>query len=97
MLEIKQMFNDEITGWKRNVEFIYQNKTYNVLISWSEDYGYNFLWFKGNYNDESYSSDYDFYLEPEWVKNYVSIFNEDLKGSYALFYDLDDLTQKMSA
>jgi hypothetical protein len=82
MIEIGKVFNNEVTGWKRNIEFTYEGKTYGLLLSWDEDYGFD---------DVVWNENGNVIKRPDWVNDYYSK-NIGETGYYSLCFDLDDLT-----
>ena len=90
MLDIKRVFNDEVTGWKRNIEFTYNGETYGLLLSWDEDYGFE---------DVIWNKDGNMISRPDWVKDYMSnsLDDEEEKGIFSFLYDLDALTYGVKA
>ena len=89
-LQIKETSTDEVTGWVRYIEFSYDNKDYSVKLHWDAYDGYDiYSWnnIDGNWEVSA----------PDWVHNYKSkSLGDNEKGFFALCFDLDELSCKVS-
>jgi hypothetical protein len=90
-LQIKEVSTDEVTGWVRYIEFSYDNKDYSVKLHWDAYDGYDiYSWNNIDGNSEVSA--------PDWVQNYKSkSLGDDENGFFALCFDLDNLSESVSA
>lgn len=90
-IQIKETSTDEVTGWVRYIEFSYDNKDYSVKLHWDAYDGYDiYSWNNIDGNSEVSA--------PDWVHNYKSkSLGDDEKGFFALCFDLDNLSESVSA
>ena len=88
-IQVKQVSNDEITGWERYIEFSYDNKDYSVSLHWDAYDGYDiYSWNNIDGNSELSA--------PDWVKDYKSkSLNGNENGFFALCFDLDDISYEI--
>ena len=91
ILQIDRVYNEEVTGWNKNINFTYNGEGYCVLLNWDTDYGYTiFNWA----NDLGHQI-----APPSWIDNYKSD-DESLEGEdshFMLWSDLDRLTNEVNA
>lgn len=81
-MNIVQVSDDDVTGWKRYIKFNYNDVDYSVTLYWNENEGYD-VTFKNM----------DMWSKPDWVDDYKSInLNGDENGLFALCFDLDELS-----
>jgi hypothetical protein len=90
-LKIDEVFNEEVTGWNKNIKFTYNSEGYSVLLNWDADYGYTIFNWTNNMGHQI--------APPEWSKEYKSddeYLNMD-HPYFALCSDLDRLTNEVNA
>jgi len=86
-IEVTGLFNNQVSGWKRNIDFTYNGDTYGVLLECDEHNGYDLNYWEVNGEHT--------YKQPDWVKDYRSVNLEGESGLFALCFDLDDMTCDM--
>ena len=90
-LQIDRVYNEEVTGWNKNINFTYNGEGYCVLLNWDTDYGYTIFNWANNLGHQI--------APPSWIDNYKSD-DESLEGEdshFALWSDLDRLTNEVNA
>lgn len=90
-LKIDEVFNEEVTGWNKNIKFTYNSEGYSVLLNWDADYGYTIFNWTNNMGHQI--------APPEWSKEYKSNDPdfEDEDSHFALCSDLDRLGNEVNA